>query len=195
MKRAALLAQAFRLLAIPLHQPAQEDWQAICSGEWGLLLSRTVAQLGVDAAIPPSLGTRPLADALADYQLAFTGPTPVRPIESLYKEWTRDPSAELPLARERGWLGGDSATHMREIYNSLGIIIPPELNHAPDHLALELEFMALLLEQNLVEQAERFCSQHLDWISALRSEAVARQTPAFYQDLFALVELICRIRP
>lgn len=90
------------------------------------------------------------------------------------------------MARETGWLGGDSAAHLRTLFATLEVEVPEEYRHAPDHLALELEFLGMLAEQQ-PEMAETFRSQHLDWLGDLAAAGQHQEVPCFYQDLFTLI--------
>jgi TorA maturation chaperone TorD len=72
----------------------------------------------------------------------------------------------------------------------LGIDIPPELAHAPDHLALELSFMALLAESGSTDQQEQFRRQHLDWVAELSAVAGRRDASPACKALLALIAAV-----
>lgn len=185
MERTAVRAEVYRLLAGRLFDP---DWDQICSGEWAEQLTRLLSHLDVSLVVPASLGACTPEAAQANHAAGFAEPkAPIRPVESLYKPWSTAPDVALPIARETGWLGGDSAAHMKHLFTSLGVQLPRELEHAPDHLVLELEFMAMLLEQGTPEQAALFRSQHLDWIADLLAAAEKQQAPEACIDLIRLV--------
>ncbi|MFZ5815562.1 MAG: TorD/DmsD family molecular chaperone [Bacillota bacterium] len=187
MTRTEARARLYALLALPLYAPDAESWEPVCAGDWSREIEAVLRALGLDLAVPPSLGPRPCHQAVAEYREALAAPGhPVRPVESLYKPWTTDPSAGLPIAAEKGWLGGDPAAHLRALYAELGVELPPGLAHAPDHLALELELMAWLVEEGTPEQQELFRRQHLDWLWELAADAKKRGAPRFYQDLLEL---------
>ncbi|HEY3368021.1 MAG TPA: molecular chaperone TorD family protein [Symbiobacteriaceae bacterium] len=188
MDERTVRAQLYSLLAARLYQPDDAAWQAICSGKWAGAVRTSLAALELSLAVPLSLGACPEDAARRDYWRAFLDPARrVRPVESLFKVWTQDPTAELPLAGEKGWLGGDPAAHLLSLYTALGIAIPPELGYAPDHLALELEFMGLLVRHGTPEQQEQFRRQHLDWLPDLVEDARRREAPPSYIDLLTLV--------
>lgn len=75
----------------------------------------------------------------------------------------------------------DRALHMQELYRQAGLTFPPEFAAAPDHLALELEFMALLCERASFKSQAEFCADHLDWLDDLAVDAVEKGIPAFYR--------------
>lgn len=180
----AARSAVYGLLAAPLHNPGPDQAAAVAAGEWAAELSGALSRLGVGWRPPLPLPPEELAEA---YYQAFGRPRgALRPIESVYKPWTSDPTAELALARSRGWLGGDPAAHLRDLYQAVGITTPRALAHAPDHLALELEFMAVLVEHGTVAQQRLFLQQHLDWLPDLVAAAEALAVPAFYRDLLNL---------
>lgn len=188
MDQNGLRAQVYHLLAARLYPTEPEVWEEIGSGRWAAELRQCLAALGLPLSVPDCLGACPPEAAEREYVLTFMQPNrSLRPIESLFKPWTADPTAELPLAREKGWLGGDPAAHLRDLYAALGVEIPRELHHAPDHLALELSMMGLLVEHGSREQQEQFRSQHLDWLPELATAAQERQAAPTYQALFTLI--------
>ncbi|MFW6383911.1 MAG: TorD/DmsD family molecular chaperone [Halodesulfurarchaeum sp.] len=79
------------------------------------------------------------------------------PVESPYKPWYGD--------REGGLLDGPSATEMERRYEAIDASPPPA--YPPDHLALLLEYGALLLDAGADDQYREFVAEHLDWIEAL----------------------------
>lgn len=86
------------------------------------------------------------------------------PIESVYKQWTTDESFQVPFKKQKGYLMGDSAFHIRHILHSLHLEIPVEYDLRPDHLTLLLELFAYLLGQELLQEAKQFKNDHLDWL-------------------------------
>jgi len=122
-------------------------------------------------------------ELLAAYRYTFVDPNGPRlaPVESVFKPWTTAQGATLLIAREEGWLGGDSAAHLRCLYHALGLEVPPRLAYAPDHLALELTFYGLLLEQGTVEMQATFRDQHLDWLGKLQARARELGVPEVYR--------------
>lgn len=189
-ERGTAFAELYRLLAARLW-PDDATWEAVACGDWAAEVARLLDLLALPAAVPPSLWACRRPEAEAEHFQAMVGPgCAVRPVESLFKPWTDDPTAELSFAREKGWLGGDPAAHLRELYLSLGIEIPPELAHAPDHLALELSLMGLLFEFGTAQQREQFRLQHLDWVAELSAEARRRGAPPACQALLTLVAAV-----
>ena len=111
----------------------------------------------------------------------FVGPSPslVLPVESAYKEWAREGNTVIS-SEVRGMLMGDPAIDMIRRYRAAGMEIPAIYKDMPDHLALLLEYMALLCESGTGEDGEgsqesedRFLVEHLDWLPELRRSIYA----------------------
>lgn len=129
-----------------------------------------------------------LASATAAYRQSFLFPDHSRvvPVESIYRRWTSDASAEVPFAAEKGLLLSDHALHMRDLYEAFGIKIPAEFESMPDHLCLELEFAALLLEHTEEAKYAIFLAEHLNWLDDLVAEAEQKGIPDYYRQLIKL---------
>lgn len=129
-----------------------------------------------------------LATATAAYRQSFVFPVHARvlPVESVYRRWTSDASAEVPFAAEKGLLLSDHALHMKDLYEAFGISLPTEYESMPDHLCLELEFAALLLEHHQEEKYALFLAEHLDWLDDLVAEAEQKELPDYYRQLIRL---------
>lgn len=97
-------------------------------------------------------------------------------VESTYKPWTTDKGCRMVFAASKGLLMGDHALHMQELYRRASLEVPEEYRSTPDHLVLELEFLALLYRFVPDEAIGQFISDHLDWITEL-GEAVAKARP------------------
>ena len=140
-----LLSEAFKqpTEAFIAEQPAMVDFLAQAFQEIGYDLAAALYE-NWPALLPD------LATATAAYRQSFVFPVHSRvlPVESVYRRWTSDASAEVPFAAEKGLLLSDHALHMKDLYEAFGISLPTEYESMPDHLCLELEFAALLLEHH-----------------------------------------------
>lgn len=99
----------------------------------------------------------------------FIGPSPslVLPVESVYKVWDQGGNG-LVSSEVRGMLMGDPAIDMLKRYRYAEMEIPAIYKDMPDHLALLLEYMALLCESETEEkQQAEFIENHLDWLPEL----------------------------
>jgi TorA maturation chaperone TorD len=135
------------------------------------------------AAWPLMEGTR--GDLRAAYIRSFTYPpdTRVLPVESVYRQWTFDPTAKVSFAREKGYLMSDAALHMKALYVGYGLSLPAAMTATPDHLSLELEFACFLLEHETAGRYATFLQEHLDWVGDLWREAEAKEIPLFYRQV------------
>lgn len=155
-------------------------------------LTRSFQQLGHD--LPGDLYENwpallpDLPSATAAYRQSFLFPVHSRvlPVESVYRRWTSDASAEVPFAAEKGLLLSDHALHMKDLYQTFGITIPEEYESMPDHLCLELEFAALLLEHDAETKYGVFIAEHLNWLADLVAEAEQKELPDYYLQLIKL---------
>ncbi|WP_052329873.1 TorD/DmsD family molecular chaperone [Thermicanus aegyptius] len=109
------------------------------------------------------------------------------PIESVYKEWTLDPTVELQIARSKGYLLGDSALHMRYLYKLARIEIPENYSGMPDHLSLILEFLSLLFKEKEEQLWKGFISDHLDWLGEFEKALQSIEAPYFYREVTSLL--------
>ena len=155
-------------------------------------LARSFQQLGHD--LPGDLYENwpallpDLPSATAAYRQSFLFPVHSRvlPVESVYRRWTSDASAEVPFAAEKGLLLSDHALHMKDLYETFGITIPEEYESMPDHLCLELEFAALLLEHDEESKYGMFLAEHLNWLDELAGDAEQQAIPTYYRQLIKL---------
>ena len=129
---------------------------------------RNAAWQDVRAAAGPSLG-----DALAlpswqvrssfQNELLVPGmPLAAMPVESLYKPWSSQEGNAFGATR--GLYLGDPARHLVEVYAKLGVEVPEAFASMPDHLTLELELTALLLDAGNDAAARQLAADHLDWL-------------------------------
>ncbi|MDI6725347.1 MAG: molecular chaperone TorD family protein [Smithellaceae bacterium] len=185
-------AGVYTLLAEALAPPALTGGALIrlTRGEWARELSEAMTPLGCPFPVPASL-LRPSAtpEALAEeYLQAFSLPhgLGIWLVESVYKPWTLDRSAELPFMSEAGWLGGDAASHLRDMMGELGIELSPEIQATPDHLSVELEIISLLVEEADPDAQATFLAQHLDWLPLLMTRCDEAGLGGFYRALLVL---------
>lgn len=108
------------------------------------------------------------------------------PVESIFRQWTFDQTSELPFAKQKGYLMSDAAMHVKALFAQYGIEFPAEFANCPDHLCLELEFVAFLLEHESDECQKIFMKEHLDWIPELYQQAVEKSIPEYYLKLLGI---------
>lgn len=123
----------------------------------------------------------------------FTGglPESALPVESLYTTWARPHTGTL-FPQAEGMYKGESALYMEALIASLGLNVPEEFTGCPDHLALELDLVAVLLRSGMMHEAQVFLAERFEWLTAYRMRLLALQDDArFY---IGLVDVLLGIR-
>ena len=182
----------YAMFSTLLQPPDRKTHSEIIAGRQTQLWDALPTPLGPKPPMPSSWQAASFPDYSEwrdIYNLATSAVQPrLVPVESVYKVWTADPSCDMPFDRDKGLLQGDAAHHLYELYRRAGFELPAEYADSPDHLVLELEFMSLLVETAGAAEQRTFLDQHLDWISALISDAERRSVPGLYCDLLAWLE-------
>lgn len=211
-------AMTFATFACCFAPVERDEWNAIrADASWSDFLSgaRSLLQderpLGIT---PPPIGRarrgEPLSDFLAETEVRalftppaydekasfsarhFTGglPQSAVPVESLYTTWSKP--GDGPFAGRTGLYMGNAALYMRDLTRSMGILIPDEFASTPDHLAVELDLMATMLDAGMAHEAQTFCAERLAWLGSYRAKLMALgDTALFY---LALVDALIGIR-
>lgn len=189
--RGAARADLCRFLAACHYQPEP------AFAEEGLFASMQQVATVVDpdfAAAARRLGDAFAADGqerlLLDYTRLFLGPvdTLARPYESC---WRGDATAVM----------GESTVSVIELYHQAGFEIDQEFRDLPDHIAVELEFLYVLLFRENAATAEgdrdaagnasalrrRFLDEHLGtWVGPFTAAVASGASSDFYRELAAL---------
>lgn len=105
------------------------------------------------------------------------------PVESLYKQWTVDPTCKLPFARDKGYLLGDSALHIRYLLKELKIDIPAEFSNTPDHMSILLELLALFIENSDFKFINQFIEDHFNWLEEFKARLKESTNGKFYLEI------------
>lgn len=185
-----------QLLASLFCPPDQEMTERIHEGSLHSFLQRVVRSCGGDSGLlngflmegdPGIL----LKDLGKEYNRLFSelNEEGISLVESFYKPWTLDPHCTLPFASKRGFLMGDSALHLLEIYRHCGLEAADEWKGAPDHLVLELEFLSTLYRCATDLEVNQFMKDHLDWIPLLKEEIERSRPHPFYRSALEVLDL------
>ncbi|MEG0027501.1 MAG: molecular chaperone TorD family protein [Raoultibacter sp.] len=119
-------------------------------------------------------------------------PDSVMPVESLYTAWSQSLKAETPFSCQTGLYLGDSAIYMRELVERMGMEVPAGFEAYPDHLALELDLVAVMLRSGMSGQAQQFLMERFEWLTAFRMQLLRIEEDArFY---IGLVDVLVGIR-
>lgn len=180
-----LWADIFAQLSEFFKEPSMEFAGDVASGRLHGFFVESLAASGIDQSL--LMGLLLTGDVYSrlseEYRRLFSGPLPpyIVPAESAYKRWTNDPGCPLPLAGEKGYLMGDPAIDMIKRYRANGIQIPDKYASMPDHIALELEYMSFLCNNDYEEEQEVFVHNHLDWIDDLKDDISNVCESGFYR--------------
>lgn len=167
-------ADLLTVIAACLREPDEDLVTAVRDGSLQRTLAATVEPLDLEEAgsvEPPTIPS--LGAATEAYRELFEGlATPYAPnAESPYKPWYGD---------RTGLMSGPPADEMARRYEAVDATAPT--GYPPDHVALLLEYGALVLEAGDVEGFRRFQAAHFDWFPALRlATAGAEATAPFHR--------------
>lgn len=187
-------AETFAQLSEFFKEPGPGFLADVAASRVAVFFRERVRTLGLDPVLCDGLVQEGdvAADLAGDYRRLFSGPLPpyVVPVESIYKKWTSDPECQLPLAGQKGYLMGDPALDMLERYRVAGIALPAEFISMPDHIALQLEYLAHLYREGDDKAAAAFLDRHLDWLGDLVAEIESLGSPGFYHRAALLTRAI-----
>lgn len=116
----------------------------------------------------------------------FTGglPDSAVPVESLYRP-ARPAGPGEPAGG--GYLG-DAARYVRDVADGLGLEVPAAFAACPDHLALELDLVAVLLRSGMEGPALAFLTERFGWLTAYRTRLIGLgEDASFYLGLIDLI--------
>lgn len=116
-------------------------------------------------------------------------PESAPPVESLYR--LPDGSADASPAAAGGLCGaygGESARYMRDLIARMGLSLPPAFSDRPDHLSIELDLLALMLQNGMTNQALCFLRERFSWLPAFRMRLLRLDADvAFYVGMVDVV--------
>ncbi|MDR2197313.1 MAG: molecular chaperone TorD family protein [Coriobacteriales bacterium] len=105
-------------------------------------------------------------------------PTSVLPIESFYRCWTHQDSTSLAFAHQRGLYHSDAAAHMTSLLERFELTVTGDALLPPDHLAIELSFLAVLLRHGSNADIRIFIDDHLSWLPSYIDTLLDRIPPS-----------------
>lgn len=177
-------------------RPDQEMFKQIHEGALYSFLQRYVGSLGADSGLLGGFFTKGDPEILfkdlgEEYSRLFSefSKESVSLVESSYKPWTLDPHCTLPFASEKGFLMGDAAIHLLEIFRQCGLEVADEFRGSPDHLVVELEFLSYLYRWATDLEVRQFMKDHLDWIPLLKEEIKRSDPHPFYRSALEVLDL------
>lgn len=144
-------------------------------------------EVAIQERLVPSAGPAPfwrplgIAEALElldEHDRLFLGPgeVPCPPYESYWLQG-------VPTTARRG-LSGSFATDLRRLYNDLGFTRTRDTGELPDHVAVELEALAVALSVEETTGIGLSLIEHLKvWVPRLCRAVAAETTHRFYREL------------
>ena len=124
----------------------------------------------------------------------FTGglPESALPIESLYSVWSKQGTEVTPFSHVSGLYESDTARYMRDVVRRMNLTLPDQFSAYPDHLALELDLVALLLRSGMRDEACEFLSERFEWLTAYRMRLMQLNDDASFY--IGLIDVILGVR-
>lgn len=206
----------FRTIAFSFAPATEEEWRRITAPEaWSDFIDGTRQLLGAKRLAAPGErrhGSRraPLQEFLAEAEVAalfappsfaelsafaarhFVGGLPgaALPIESLYVPWA--PKGTRALTHQTGHYQSPRSVYMRDLLAALGLEISGACGAYPDHLSIEMEVLAFLLEEGRADDARQFLAERFGWLSDYRGRLVALGPTAHFH--LALIDAAIGIR-
>ncbi len=189
-------AKVARLLSWLLTDPDAEMVEAMKNGEICNLLSGYFESIqgkapSLEGFLPGGDPVHLLKQMKGEYRRLFQDPgaDDLWWVESVHKAWTEDPECRLSMAKEKGYVMGDPALHMTELYRLMGMEVPEAFSGLPDHIVLELEFLAFLFERSSTKGViKTFLNDHLDWVPDMVRRGKTYQPSSFYVSVLEALE-------
>lgn len=152
--------QQYELLALAFSYPQEELISAIQTGIYDDLFA---------SSAPDNIR---LEELEVEYCRLFVGPghVEVPPYESVYRQHD--------ISIQAGLVMGESAVEVKEKYQQAGLQIAEDFHDMPDHIAVEILFLAYLEamasihpEDSYQEYKQRFINEHLgQWVEPFARE-------------------------
>lgn len=181
-------ADIARTLAWIIREPDEEVVEALNSGEICGMLSSYFYDVAVTVVFLRDGGYTVQALSLQYAQSFLSGRAGLSLAESVYKPWCGDSGVPSPDYTRTGLLMGDPAVHMMELFRRAEITVPDGFCGEPDHISLELEFLAGLLDTGLDNMALFFIRDHLDWVPELVIRCAESLIDPFYLNVIRLID-------
>jgi TorA maturation chaperone TorD len=175
-------ASAAGLLSAWWTDPTRDDFEAWLEPDWWADAAGLWARIGLASGLPERLSATLGAsfEALSEeYQRLFVGPGkhPCPPYESV---WRTDRPRIV-----QGTVLGPAATAVKVRYGEIGLQVRADAGELPDHIAIELEALAMSLGSPGAETTARaLATEHLAiWTPAFCERTAAETTHGFFRAL------------
>ena len=168
-QQAMAVPEVLSVLAGFFTEPDEDEYAALLAKEtWQSFLEGVQAVAGREV---PSALREPLSleDAKAFAAGHFTGGIPkesVLPVESFYRPDLTHPSS----GETQGRYLGEPADYMTALIKRMGFVLPDAFKDAPDHLCIELDMTAALIDAGCEADAKQFACERLSWLAEYREQ-------------------------
>ena len=167
-------ADLVRFLAACYYEPGPEFAEERLFESMAATAARVDPHLGREAArLGEAFAAADLEALLVDYTRLFLGGSEIiaKPYESVWRSGS----------------AGDETAALLDLYAQGGFEVEEDFRDLPDHIAVELEFLYLLIYQDAARPLrERFLRERLAWVPASTEAAQAGAQTPFYRQLAAL---------
>ena len=174
-------------------------------GSWCAALAEVLGPLGLSAkgmeraiAALSSDQVAALLDLEVEYTYLFINAVPHVPAPPYASAYS-----------DQGLLMGEPAAEAMRAYRAAGVTLADDYDNLPDHLAVELEFVAWLGEQAIeaweagdgekaqerLTQQEAFLRHHLSWLPAFLDRLEEAARIPFYRELGLLTRSLLSVTP
>lgn len=180
--------EIYLTLAEFLKEPSDMHYNLLTSGEFDKLMQRLFSK--VNYQYPNQLIFASQFSNKSELKEAYLNcisghvKSTTLPVESYFKSWTTD--KESDMYNLKGYLLGDSAEHIKYLFEHYNLELPAEFLNMPDHLILLLEFLSFLIEKRTDKEILQFIRDHFDWLPELQQSLSKLTNCLFYQDLITL---------
>lgn len=219
MKDNATNAQVYSTIAHCFANIDEQDWEDLTQkNSWEAFLENIIAFMhggkSLSTARPPRFEDMPsrLEEVLSSSEVQalhtpptyaekqafaarhFVGglPTSAPPVESLYENPFHGERHHHAFPDQQGMYRRNSAHYMEALIENMALTLPAEYQAYPDHLALELDMLALLESSGLQTEARAFMHERLDWLTAYRMRLLELGEEARF--FLALIDVLLSIR-
>lgn len=176
------LSAVYRFLSQSMRYPC-ESWLGPAYFE---LLQLFLEELPGEEGLDLRSFTAPDADLIEKLQIEYT-----RLFINSSPAVAAPPYASVYLDGD-GMLYGKSAERVRSFYRERGVDLLAG-SDMPDHLCLQLDFLALLADDNMTEDESLFLASHFrPWFGTFRKRVHAAAQLPFYTVLVDLIDFITR---
>lgn len=207
-------SEAFAIMAACFSVPSEEEWNKTASSHvWPEFLDalRRLLKYGAcsEKARTPFRSKESLRESLSSEETSalfsppsfeqlsrfaarhFMGglPQSAVPVESLY---VNGATHELLEEGGKGFYGTDVSSYMRDLSEALGLELAPRFESYPDHLSVELEVLAYLVDQKMCEPAWQFLRERFAWLTNYRKRLLSLGSAANFH--LAIADVVLDIR-